>query len=55
MPQKPVLKPGKKIQKKEAANRHGKAPKMKKGEPHLPQQLHTQQCDCMHAAAVVCP
>lgn len=26
------MKPGKKIDKKQAANRHGKGPKMKKGE-----------------------
>lgn len=32
MPQKPLMKPGKKIDKKQAANRHGKGPKMKKGE-----------------------
>ena len=32
MPQKPLLKANKKVEKKQAANRHGKTPKMKKGE-----------------------
>lgn len=31
MPQKPLLKANKKVEKKQAANRHGKTPKMKKG------------------------
>eukprot|EP00877_Chromochloris_zofingiensis_P014845 jgi/Chrzof1/9614/Cz04g09220.t1 len=31
MPQKPLLKAGKKIDKKQAANRHGKTPKTRKG------------------------
>lgn len=36
MPQKPLLKPGKKIQKKQAANRHGKTPQTKKGKMEKP-------------------
>lgn len=36
MPQKPLSKPGKKIEKKTAANRHGKSPQTRKGKLDKP-------------------
>jgi hypothetical protein len=43
MPQKPLLKANKKLEKKQAANRHGKTPKTKKGELIISRRRAVQQ------------